>query len=70
MGANILYEYMNGILTNQPLWPWPMEDRIMAETGMSVTWEANGGIWRTLKGVYPNMTVTPILRHLSTSSPS
>ena len=58
MGANILYEYVNGQLTNQPLWPWPMEDRIMAEKGISVTWEANGGIWKTLNGVYPNMTVT------------
>jgi hypothetical protein len=29
-----------------------MEDRIFAETGISVTWEANGGIWKTLDGVY------------------
>ncbi len=53
IGANILYEYQDGVLTNQPLWPWPMENRIMAEKGISVTWASNGGIWETLNGVYP-----------------
>jgi len=27
-GANILYRYKNGVLTTEPLWPWPNEDRI------------------------------------------
>jgi hypothetical protein len=61
IGANILYEYVNGTPTNQPLWPWPMESRICAERGISVTWASNanpsdncnGGLWNTLTGVYP-----------------
>lgn len=52
MGAEVLYRYKDGALTRQRLWPWPMEDRIRAETGISVTWEAQGGLWRTLDGVY------------------
>jgi hypothetical protein len=48
IGANVLYQYQNGNLTNQPLWPWPMEARICAEmahlfgdgtNGVSVTYE-------------------------------
>ena len=42
IGANIVYESVDGELTSTPLWPWPMEDRIKAETGMSVTWENRG----------------------------
>jgi Chondroitinase B len=57
IGANILYESVDGQFTNTPLWPWPMEDRIKAETGMSVTWASSGGIWKTLDGVYPTATL-------------
>ncbi|MDR4506274.1 MAG: hypothetical protein MRK01_15990 [Candidatus Scalindua sp.] len=56
IGAEILYQYIDGILhrdDHHRLWPWQMEDRIFAETGVSVTWEAKGGIWKTLNGVYP-----------------
>lgn len=53
IGAEILYEYENGILTGIPLWPWPMEERIVDEFGASPTWEVNGGLWNTLNGVYP-----------------
>jgi hypothetical protein len=56
IGANILYRYQDGVLTNQPLWPWPMEERIKAETGSSVTWASAGGIWNTLDGVYSQGT--------------
>lgn len=52
IGANVLYSYEDGVLTARPLWPWPMEDRIKTEFGVSPTWEADGGIWKTLKGVY------------------
>lgn len=52
MGAEVLYRYQDGELTNIPLWPWPMEERIFDETGISVTWEANGGLWKTLDGIY------------------
>ena len=27
-GANLCYQYQDGNLTNQPLWPWPMNQRI------------------------------------------
>lgn len=30
-GARLQYRYINGVLTAEPLWPWPMEDRIRAE---------------------------------------
>ena len=30
VGAQIQYRYVNGVLTNQSLWPWPMNDRIEA----------------------------------------
>jgi hypothetical protein len=59
IGANIIYEYSDGLLTGAPLWPWPMENRIMSELGVSVTWAANGGIWKTLSNVYPNTTPPP-----------
>ena len=31
-----------------------MEERIRREKGVSITWEAGGGLWKTLKGVYPS----------------
>ncbi|USN54592.1 MAG: hypothetical protein H6765_08870 [Candidatus Peribacteria bacterium] len=36
-GANIMYKYKNGVLTNEPLWPWSMDQRIynaLAREGM------------------------------------
>jgi len=48
IGAEVLFRYIDGHLTNEPLWPWPMEDRILNETGISVTFESQGGIWKTL----------------------
>jgi hypothetical protein len=53
IGAEVLYRYDDGVLTGEPLWPWPMEDRIFRETGRSVTWASGGGLWTTLDGVYP-----------------
>ncbi|UCH80902.1 MAG: hypothetical protein JSW20_14370 [Nitrospiraceae bacterium] len=56
IGAEVLYRYHDRKLTNVPLWPWPMENRICAETGYSVTYEngctKGGGLWRTIDGVY------------------
>ena len=55
IGAEVLYQYINGVLHQDDqhrLWPWPMEDRIFTETGVSATWENNGGLWKTLDGVY------------------
>lgn len=36
-GARLTHRYVNGVLTDEPLWPWPMEDRVQAELGLSVT---------------------------------
>jgi len=57
IGASVIYEYANGVLTNTPLWPWPMENRIVAEFGISPTYANDGkghtgGFWNTLTGVY------------------
>ncbi len=56
IGAEVLYRYVDGVLTNEPLWAvdaasgermWPMEDRIQAETArlfgqsISITWETD-----------------------------
>lgn len=60
MGAEVLYRYEDGVLTDVPLWPWPMEDRIFTETGVSVTWETNGGIWKTLDGLYGPSPIIPL----------
>jgi hypothetical protein len=35
MGARICYQYHNGVLTDIPLWPWPMNQRIMAALQMA-----------------------------------
>lgn len=29
-GARVCYRYVDGVLTNTPLWPWPMDSRIRA----------------------------------------
>lgn len=43
-GARLQNRYINGVLKDgtdgspaQPLWPWPMEDRVRSEMGISVT---------------------------------
>jgi hypothetical protein len=38
-GARLTHRYVDGVLTSEPLWPWPMEGRIQAELGISVTTE-------------------------------
>lgn len=58
IGAEVLYRYEDGVLSETALWPWPMEDRILEELGMSVTYSVDqgngesGGLWKTLTGVY------------------
>ena len=65
MGAEVLYRYVDGVLTDEPLWPWPMEERIKAETleilgtTISPTYEAYGGIWKTLEDVYDEAPPPP-----------
>lgn len=36
-GAHLYCRYENGKLTHQPLWPWPMNDRIKEVTGIDLT---------------------------------
>jgi hypothetical protein len=36
-GARLTHRYVDGVLTDIPLWPWPMEERIQNELGISVT---------------------------------
>jgi hypothetical protein len=36
-GARLINRYVDGVLTDEALWPWPMEERIKAEMGYSVT---------------------------------
>ncbi len=43
VGAKIQYRYVDGVLTNETLWPWPMNDRIkaaMVESG----YDTKGGL--------------------------
>jgi hypothetical protein len=37
IGANVLNRYVDGNLTGESLWPWPMNQRILNETGYDVT---------------------------------
>jgi hypothetical protein len=34
-GANLCYQYQDGALTTKPLWPWPMNQRIIEATAQS-----------------------------------
>jgi len=41
-GARLMQRYHNGRLTDEPLWPWPMEARVQTELGLSPTTLVNG----------------------------
>ena len=70
LGADIRFQSIDAVETDEPLWPWPMEKRVCDELGVSVTWEqstqissksgkqCSGGLWKTLDGVYENKTTT------------
>jgi len=66
IGAEVLYQHVDGVLGTTPLWPWPMEGRILAESGFSPTYSVDqgssetGGIWKTLAGVYGSYNHFPI----------
>jgi hypothetical protein len=51
-GARLTDRYINGVLTNQPLWPWPMQGRIQTELGIDITGEMQAIISGT--GPSPN----------------
>ncbi|MCP4121232.1 MAG: hypothetical protein GY751_05725, partial [Bacteroidetes bacterium] len=47
IGATIQRRYVDGTLTDEDLWPWPMQDRILAELGIDLMLELEnqfGGI--------------------------
>jgi len=41
-GASVLYRYENGKLTDKPLWPWPMNQRIIDAMKL-VCYDDSGG---------------------------
>lgn len=49
-GANLCKRWVNGQLTNEPLWPWPMEDRIKAATALAGNTFQNGNPCNTSAG--------------------
>jgi hypothetical protein len=53
-GAKIQYRYVDGTLTNESLWPWPMEERIKAEFADPGLFQADGVPGR----VWTNFSVT------------
>lgn len=69
-GAEIIYQYQDGVLTTNALWPWPMESTIYALTGISPTWSTNGGLWKTLDDVYDlPPTATPLQVSVTAEKP-
>jgi hypothetical protein len=46
-GANLCHRYVNRVRTTEPLWPWPMNDRIKAATEMAGSY---GGPCQTCVG--------------------
>jgi hypothetical protein len=59
-GAHLTNRYVDGVLTNEPLWPWPMEERIQAELGVSVTEMMTNLIFGTekLNEIYPRVEIS------------
>lgn len=43
VGAKIQNRYVNGVLTDEPLWPWPMDDRIR-EAMIQSGYDKKGGL--------------------------
>jgi hypothetical protein len=53
-GAKLQYRYVNGSLTTEPLWPWPMEERIKTEFANPDLFQADGVAGR----IWSNFSVT------------
>jgi hypothetical protein len=60
-GAKLEYRYVNGALTNIPLWPWPMEDRIRREFADSRLFQAGGVPGKVWSNFSVTNTICPIL---------
>ncbi|MEZ4618511.1 MAG: hypothetical protein R2867_23760 [Caldilineaceae bacterium] len=70
IGARLDRRYVNGLLTDSPLWPWPMEGRVQAGLGLSPTTivQAIVGQWAALAGplipyIQDGALVNPIRNH-------
>jgi hypothetical protein len=64
IGAHVLYEYKDGILTGTHLWPFPMEDRIWNETGNTALWEGANSLYKAYQqsATWDGATVSGQLR--------
>jgi hypothetical protein len=60
-GAKLQYRYVNGTLTNVPLWPWPMEERIMTEFANPKLFQASGVPGQVWLNFSVTNTICPIL---------
>jgi hypothetical protein len=66
-GARLRHRYVNGVLMDgsngqpaQQLWPWPMESRIQAELGVSVTTLLAGIVPDQVNGLPPPSAPTSV----------
>lgn len=69
-GALIQNRYVNGFLTTAPLWPWPMEDRVQDELGLSVNAIAYQIIPEQMDIGVPITTTTPTPTMTPTATPT
>jgi hypothetical protein len=73
-GARLRYRYINGTLTTQELWPWPMEDRIRSEFNTHL--QPYHGVNSELQNFSVTNTIVPLINQytavpvpLSSSNP-
>jgi hypothetical protein len=57
-GANLCHRYSNRVRTSEPLWPWPMNDRIKAATATAGSY---GGPCQTCVGGRQTRTATDVM---------
>ncbi|RPI29585.1 MAG: hypothetical protein EHM61_01125 [Acidobacteria bacterium] len=80
-GARLRYRYVDGVLRDgsegnpaETLWPWPMEQRIREEIGISVTnWISEiipEQVDPVSLGPAPNLQVTPVFTSFGTENPN
>jgi hypothetical protein len=60
-GARLQYRYVNGSLTDGPLWPWPMEDRIKKEFADPNLFQASGVPGQVWTNFSVTNTICPLL---------
>ncbi len=60
VGANICYRYVDGLLTGTALWPWPMQDRILAELNIDITAELDTKFGAVCQSLLPIEFLSPL----------